>query len=304
MPVTFVFLVSSYQHPEQILRLVRLLRSACPSARLILRHDVRGCDLPLPALRAIDVEVTLSPFPIVWGDFSQTASLLEVMAGLVLEETDVVVHLSSSDYPIRPLAEFQSMLEASPATAFLSLDSENSSPDHVLQRYHRVSYTLPLLTARPGSVAGRSIRATARRLQRLPGCFLYPQPHGLPERFDRPRLRSIKQRGFSIHVGSEYFALRKTAVDQVLATARDTALCRLLARTYIPGEAFWHTALFNSELEVESRALHYIKWSPGAAHPSTLNATDFVEMSASSSYFARKFAPDDAILDLLDHKVL
>ena len=118
------------------------------------------------------------------------------------------------------------------------------------------------------------------------------------------RLRTPFDDGFSLTMGADQFALNGRALGALVRTVeRRPELVRYYYRTRHAAESFFHTVLLN-EAGITNRAeeLHYKIWR-SSAHPEYLTLADLPDMLSSGRWFARKFNPDDPVLDALDERL-
>jgi hypothetical protein len=65
-----VYLVCSHSNPDQVLRLVKLLRKGSGTSRVVIHHDEAVSHLDPASLVGLDGVHLLEPMPIEWGTFS------------------------------------------------------------------------------------------------------------------------------------------------------------------------------------------------------------------------------------------
>ena len=58
--------------------------------------------------------------------------------------------------------------------------------------------------------------------------------------------------------------------------------------------------LVNAALKIDRRNRRFEEWNGGGAHPQWLTSSELDTMFASGRHFARKFRPDDPVLDQID----
>lgn len=285
----FVYVVTSYTAPRQTERLVARLRRDSPDARIIVSHDRK---MPVPseeALTAVGAELWLTPSPISWGDVSYLESLLAVIARAGLAPDDWIVVLTGQDYPIRPLKQFESHLVESGADMLLEEPDDDPNLPQFLARYLVRSYRLPRWTDR------HRIRQV---MKHVPGWTMSREPRGLPPYLHRRRLRTPFDENLTLRKGSDLFALSGRAAA-ILGEAEPRIL-RYFRHTRIPSESYIHTVLRSDpRLRNSPGMLHYARWHD-SPHPVWLTVGDLPEMRGSGLWFARKFQPDDPVLDRLD----
>lgn len=282
------YVVLSHRDPDQVLRLVRTLRTAGP---VVLHHDDRHVRLDAAALRG--VERVLPPTPVAWGWASQLEALLRsVRHALARVDFDWLVVLSGQDYPIRPLADIDASLRAGAYDGYVegvpvaSPAWSRTAGDEFARRYfYRYRVVRP-----PGPALRRAV-AAARPL-----VTLRDMPWGT--------VLGVRGRGPGLPVrrGSDWLTLSRSAAE-ILADAAPN-LIRHYRRTVSPTESLPHTVLYaDPTLRLSGDTRRFSRWEPGALHPAVLGMDDLDAVLASGADFARKFE-DPRVLDALDRVVL
>jgi hypothetical protein len=194
------------------------------------------------------------------------------------------VLLSGQDYPVRPLPEIEATLAAADADAFVEalpvgpLRLRRGGIDEFARRYH---YRWARVRPRVGAVAARADPLV--QVRRLPsGTYA-----GVPA----PQRR--------VHHGSDWFTLRRRAVEAVAAAPGE----RRFARTIVPTEAFVQTVLANRpDLRLAPNRRYAPFAAPDDPSPRVLSFADLARALASGGDFARKFE-DVAVLEEIDRRV-
>lgn len=295
------YVVCSYTLPEQVVRLLRLLRDGSPGAILVSHHDDRRSELDAAALADLGVVRVLPPTPVTWGSYSQLDMVLRCMR-VVLEQPgcDWLVLLSGQDYPIRRVRDVEAFLAADGHDAFIERRELGWRPqvgrtDEWTGRYFRRWSTVrPRLVAPARAVAARSRGLV--ELRTLPSGTVVA---------GRPALRTPYAPGRSCFQGSDWFTLSRRCAE--LVCGADPSLLRHYRRTLVPTESFVHTVLHNEpSLRLSGDTRRFTRWdlSP-APRPRTLRTADLEAMLASGLDFARKFDErvDADVLDELDRRV-
>jgi len=287
--VKATYVVLSHQHPEQVLRLARTLRRGSPDCTIVLHHDDRRTRVDEAALRALNVERVLPSSPVSWGGPTQLDAFLRSLQSALRADFDWLTVLSGQDYPIRPLAEIERGWRESGVDGFVeSVPVEpppwsRASADEFARRYfYRYRQVRP-----PGRTLRRAVAATR------PLLALREMPWGT--------LLGVRRRGPGVPVrrGGDWLTLSRRAVEVVTGGG----LVNHYRRTVLPTESLPHTALHAAGLPLSGDTRRYTAWAPGAAHPAMLGPGDLDAILASGADFARKFAPDDPVLDELDRVV-
>lgn len=282
-----------------MLRLVSALREG-PETEVVVRHDQR-----LTALSREDVEdrggyMLEDGIDVRWGEFSYLRVLLGAFEwALERLQPDWIVVLSGQDYPLRPPADIEARLGATPADAFLT-----------------AAWELPI-AHRPEPPAEEFFLRYAYRHFRVPDwvpavptalrSLLYTRemPAGLGKRVGLRRARLPFGPARRCFVSSDWLTLSARAAKVVTETARrEHALMRHYRGSLIPSESFFATVLLNHpELEVapdDSRLISFA--GPGVPHPDVFTSADLGRLVDSGMDLARKFDEevDAEVLDALD----
>ena len=297
--MTIAYLVVSHHDPQQVLRLVRVLREG-PSSEVVVRHDLRSSWLDAVAVEDAGGRLLHDGMDIEWGSSSYLGVLLHGLEWVDSRlDADWTVVLSGQDYPLRPLAEVESFLANTRHDALLGsmwrLDtSRRPAPpaEDFFLRYLYAHYALP-------SALGR------RLLERAPRRLAYVRE--LPPLGTRLGVRCLRPPfgpSLRCHVSSDWVTLSRRALRAVIGFARrERRVMRHYRRTIIPTESFFATALMNEPgLRVGTEPHRYARFGRDKVHPDVLRGADLDELLASGAHFARKFdtAVDAEVLDELD----
>ena len=288
------YVVISHRQPEQVLRLIRTLRTGSPSSTVVLHHDDRFVALDSSALDG--VERVLPPTPVAWGWTSQLDMLLRCLRHtLERVEFEWLVVLSGQDYPLRPLADSERELREGAFDAYLETVPvappawSRAETDEFARRYfYRYRAVRP-----PGALTRRAVSAAR------PLLTLRDMPWGTA--------LGVRGRGPGVPVrrGSDWLTLSRRAVEAVVSAPPE--LVRHYRRTLSPTESLPHTVLAaDPTMRLSGDTRRFTAWASGAPNPSVLGIGDLDALRASGNDFARKFDPDvDArVLDALDRVVL
>ncbi len=288
--MTVVYVVISHRNPDQVVRLVRVLREG-PSSRVLVRHDPRGERLELKRIEAAGGEPLEDRIKMRWGGWSQLKLLLACLREAAeRHDPDWTLILSGQDYPLRPLADIEADLDASPADARLGSVRrvETRRPaagdDEFFLRCRYRHYARPrvLPSALPGSI--RPL-AYARDLPPLVG------------------VRRTVPAPLTFFASADWLTLGRAGMRAVLAGSQHRRLMRHFRRVAVPSESFFASVLLGDpSLIVERDDRRFASFAHGAAHPDTLTSKDYDRLLASGADFARKFE-DVAVLDAIDRRV-
>ena len=289
--MTVVYVVISHRNPEQVVRLVRVLREG-PSSRVLVRHDPRGEKLERERIEAAGGEPLEDRIKMRWGGWSQLRLILACLREAAeRHDPDWALILSGQDYPLRPLADIEAGLDASPADARLGSVRrvETRRPaagdDEFFLRCRYRHYARPRVF--PSALLPGSLRplAYARDLPPLIG------------------VRRTVPAPLTFFASADWLTLGRGGIRAVLAASRHRRLMRHFRRVAIPSESFFASVLLGDpSLIVEQDNRRFASFAPGAAHPDTLTSKDYDRLLASGADFARKFdvTSDSRVLDMLD----
>jgi hypothetical protein len=299
--MTLAYVVVSYKNPEQVLRLVSVLREG-PGAEVVVRHDQRSTPLARTDVEDRGGHMLEDGIEVAWGDFSYLRVLLGALEwSLERLDPDWILLLSGQDYPLRPLAEIEARLGAADEDAFLTsawelpTDRRPEPPaEEFFLRYAYRHYRVPTWTPR----APRALRDLVYTRQ---------LPLGLGKRVGLRRRRLPFGPARPCFVSGDWPTLSARAARVATGTARrEPALMRTYRRSVIPSESFFATALLNEpELNVAREDRRLISFAgPDVPHPEVLTSADLGRLLDSGLDFARKFDEelDSEVLDALDER--
>ena len=279
------FLVLSHRDPGQVLRLIRALREG-DRAAVAVRHDQRRSTLGADDVEAAGGSLITDGHEVGWGDLAYVRMILDALEATARATgADWVVTVSGQDYPLRPIGELEYHLAASQHQALLAdswwldLDAAPAPPrDEFFRRYRYRHYPMA--------------RGPARLIGRALGRLAYQRsmPAGSPDLLGLRPPRHPFGPGLRCHVSSDWLMVDRRAIESLVRFARDNgAAMRHYARTAMPSESFFATALASDPAISVSHAPRAIRFQPGAAHPDTYGEEDVPDLLASGAYLARKF---------------
>jgi hypothetical protein len=297
------YLVTSHRLPEQVLRLVTLLRRGSPQATILVHHNDVECTVDRAALAAVGADLVEPPTPVQWGEFSQVAMLLRCIRRLLAETRfEWMVLLSGQDYPIRPLDQVERELGTRGFDAYIEMfrcerPASYADYDEFASRYHYRWHVVP-----------HALRGPALRL--APHVQPFVRARTLPAgvRIGVPALRSPFGAGLVCHYGPDWFTLSRRAAEAVERFAADRPdVVRHFRHTLYPSESFVHTILAGEPgLTLAGGHHRYLVYgSASDTGPRVLRRDDLDAILSSQASFARKFdqTVDASILDELDSRV-
>lgn len=287
------YLITAYDNPAHLHRLVRAIvtRNSAAYVHVDAKYDIA----PFVQTSTERVHFVAPRVAVYWGEFTMVEAVLRLIASALsaAERYDYLVLISGTDYPIRPIAQFEAFLAANAGTQFINIvkmpDEEVSKPLTRL-RYYKVLSGHPL--AVPLKVARRALIRS-----------------GL---LSEQRSYEAALQGRQPYAGSTWWALTREACEYVLEfVARESAFVRFYRNTWFPDEGMIHTIVGNSPFAQRMRRnFTYTDWTARGPHPEPINVAHvrrFIEQPDLTSddrygpgeiFFARKFS--DATAPLVD----
>jgi hypothetical protein len=312
-----VFFITSYRSPDQLLRLVRVLRKSEPESPIVIHHDRWKSDIDLgPFEQYPDVHVLTSEEPIEWGDLSLDLARWRVFRWIMTNlDADWVILLSEQDYPIKPLGALRTKLASNKVDAYIEGQPIDALENEELRAHCEIRYlyqfaTLPTVKAASRLPAGlkqvgyKSRNAVAyglNRYQRLLFVDLRPRELQLPSRIGRRVKNPPFGESFPCWYHDPWFSISREAMEYLVGFVDSHPdLIKYYGRTVVPLESVSGTIICNNpDLRVENESLHETRWSNAASgRPDVYRLADLAFLQSSSAVFARKF--DQGSSDLMD----
>jgi hypothetical protein len=304
------YIISAYQYPFQLIRLVRALNS--PNAIFLVHVDKKtnSADYArmLNGLRDLSNVTFMRRQKCYWGEFGHVRATLTGMAELIDKRVDFdyVVLLTGQDYPIKPVAYIEQCLRDSGGQQFIEYDLISDDAQQ------RRSTTYPKTGKRA------TFYAEHWHIRLFDKHFWLPR-HNRQLKWSRKSLiGSIARlffenpelpRHYQIFVGSSYWCLTRNCVIYVNSFVRENPnFVSFFNHVFIPDEIFFQTIILNSPFKdsVVNDNLRCIDWSEGGNSPRVWRKHDVEILKRSKALIARKFdhTVDAEILDLIDNQLL
>lgn len=300
------FIILSHSDPHQLRRLVTTLNWVFDHPPVACHHDTSQTAVDTTMFPA-NVYFVDPPLRTGWGKFSIVEAglaALELLYGRA--NPDWFTLLSAADYPIARAADVRAHLDASGADALIDFRETGMSKDEAAATFGPRNPTLGHLEASNNSqmIARRykGAQIWVPLIRRQPRLRLGRHTFNLP--FDTPfHPFNI---GYRCYYGDQWFTGSKRAAAALLnPTPEDLRLQSYLRRRAVPDECYYQSVLCNRPgLVLQRETRRYARWNGGGAHPSSLGCSDFDVLASSGAHFARKFLPDDPILDRIDKEIL
>jgi hypothetical protein len=282
--ISIAYIVSAYQLPEQLGRLVHSLDTAGSSFLLHVdkKADANVFRNVFAGLGHLSNTYFLKRHTCYWGGFGHVAATLEGIRTLLKLRIpfDYLVLLTGQDYPIKSNGYISRFLGRHYRMYFVD---HIPLPHHDWENSGKDREQLWLL------------RVLHRHVRILPPCGL---------------LRRRVPTDMSLFGGSSYWCITRQCAEYIHAfVAEHPDYARFFKYVDVPDELFFQTILINSPLRdtIVNDDLRHIVWrDPSAGSPAVLTEVDFAGLASSSKLFARKFDTrvDKRVLDRIDGELL
>jgi hypothetical protein len=302
------YFIQNHLPPPAARRLVRTIQRSSPQSFILVGHDEFAGHCTASELRqAIDADVFAFREPARRGYFSLLQPYPDAVDWLAERgiDYDWLVYLSAQDYPVRPLRDFEALLETTRHDGFLRFwDAADPVNPWGRRRQGVVRYYYQYSDAPAWSrPALRLLRAGNGWQPFIHFHLTYGPRVGVRRRRQRPFNET-----FRCYAGTQWTVLRRACTEYVAERVRsEDALIQWFRRTVCPDEAVAQTLLVNSgEFELANDDLRYVDMSDSrSGRPRTLTAKDLPAITCGRYYFARKFdaGTESQVLDVLDARI-
>lgn len=317
-PVRVCYYLQSHTLPDQVARLVGLIKEGSPGSVVLISHDAAGPPLDIAALEALPgVHVFTESGG--YGDFSHLDRYFAAIDWLDEQgiEYDWLENITGQDYPLLSIPEFEQVLARSPVDGYLLYapvfpqDTPDADPG--------ASGYFTLCAPHDAAVRylyrhwrlGRPTPAKQKWLRPLMAINLVQPWFRLSLAFSTigvRRRRTPFGPDFPCYGGWFFCTLSAPCVRYVREFARDHPdVVAFFRSTLAPEEAFLQTVLVNSgKFRFHPDAMRYIDLTNSRNnHSNVLGVDDLPAMLGSGAHWARKFDPrrDADVLDALDDRV-
>lgn len=295
------YVVLTHRGPEQTSRLVAAIRSSSPRSHVFVVHDDRR--FPVPSIADPRVHVRAHGQATDWGSWSLVLVTLKALAwARSVANPDMFVFVSGQDYPVRPLAEWESaflakggwMGDAHPLSYRQYWGPRHGRGDRDLRRYLYRWVDAPW--ARGAWLPGRLRRAFVQvrngTFQALAPLIQYDDlERGRGACIGFRRLRNPFSSERPCYKGSQWFAVDRATLKRMLRqTHHKGELWSAFRHSIIPDEGFIQTALAWEALPQDGPQLTYCDWSwaDQPDSPKDLELSDLPAILESGAPFCRK----------------
>lgn len=301
------YFIQSHINPEQIYRLIDIIKKSSHKAQVVVSHNFSCCELDVTTLHNSGVQVLTGKGG--RGDFVLLQSYLDGIKWLIDNQIkyDWLIYLSGQDYPIKPISNIENFLVETNYDGFIEYFNIFSSESHwsikeatsrYLFRYKKINF----LTKLPDWV---------KELLTPIKIINYLQPFvriNLAYDMLGVRALSLLIKDFVFYGGSFFTTLSRKCVEYLHQFCQShPEVVEYYKGVCVADESFVQTILVNSGLfnlcNDNKRYYDFSKSRNG--RPATLTTNDYNAIMQSDAHFARKFdiCKDSRILDLLDKEI-
>jgi len=318
-PIQTCYYMQTHSRPEQIERLVRLIKEGSPSSTVLIDHDASVASLDTRIFRPMSGVHVINGSG-GYGDFSHLDRYFTAVDWLDSRGVDFdwFQNLTGQDYPLRPIGDIEQALLYGGYDGYLQyapVFPERTPPNVDWGAGPEYRLASQFDTTMRIDYAHRFVGRPTLTKQRLLRPFMvanWMQPWvrvclGYSTVGIR-RKDTIFNDDFICYGGSFYCALSATCVRYARDFARaNPDIVKFFRAVCGPEELFLQTALVNSgKFRLACSGTHYIDFSNSHYnHPKTFAVTDLEVLLSSGAHWARKFNSDydSRILDALDQHV-
>lgn len=318
-PIRVCYYMQTHTRPPQIARLVELIKEGSPDSVVLISHDPAGLALDTTRLETLPgVHVLTGQGG--YGDFSHLDRYFAAVDWLDAHgvEFDWLENMTGQDYPLRPIADIESVLAHRDVDGYLQyapVFPERTPPHADWGAGPEFRLCSPFDTALRFDYrhrrVGRPSLAKQRWLRPLMLLNLVQPWFCVSLAFSTigtRRRNTIFTENFICYGGSFFCTLSAACVHYARDFARDNPDMVAYFRTIpAPDEVFLQTVLVNSgKFRLMPDGKRYFDFSKSRNnHPRVLGVADLEKMLASGAHWARKFDTtyDEEVLDILDRHV-
>jgi len=309
--MTICYLIQTYKNPEQIYRLVKLIKKTTSNSFIVVSHNFNSCNLNVNLLRKLQNVEVIPNNGVMMGSFAILQGFFDAIAWLLNQKIkfDWLINLSGQDYPTQPLYKVEDFLANTDYDGFVEyydVYSKQSpwSKKIVNTRYlYSYKHFKEYLSPRQKYML-RPIKHIVNNCQpfvRLD--YSYGLIVGMKNFYH------LFNKNFTCYGGSFFATISQVCAKYLYNFVRDhPRVLDYYKKTFIPEESFIQTVLVNSkQFNLYNSNFRYTDFTASRhGHPRILTTKDFSSLTQANIHFARKFDMnvDSIILDKLDRIIL
>jgi hypothetical protein len=300
-----VYFIQSHKNPEQICRLIRVIKESSPDSLVLISHDFSCSNLDLTSLQQFSgIELIARNKSARRGDDSVFRIYLDGINWLYEHNCnfDWVICLSGQDYPTQPIPKIEAFLATTKYDGFLKyweVLTEQSpwSQEAGRKRFFAQYVSLPQWSKWWLRKVSR-IEPFIPRLQiQWRFALIGLEAKSVPFNDD-----------FKCYGGWYWNTLSRKCIDFLSNYLEENPdLWKFYQRTLAPEESLIATVLLNSnQFNICNDCLRYLDFpSELFGYAQSLTEKDYDKIVGGNYHFARKIEPksDNKLLDLLDELI-
>jgi hypothetical protein len=305
------YLIQSHKNPQQIYRLVNVIKKSSPDSYVLITHNYDSCHLdttPLENLSGVQVisnKVTLGDLAIINAYLNSIQWLFDNNI-----EFDWLVNLSGQDYPTQPLTKMEKLLSETSYDGFVeyfpAISPNSENPWGARKGHERYFYHYRTLRSKLPTWQRILLKPIKEVINNSQPFIRIECSYGLKVGLKNHQHPFTEN--FVCYGGSYWFAISRKCVEFLKdSPTKYPELFDYYEKTYIPDESIFQTLLVNNPLfnlcNINDRYVDYANSRHG--HPRVLTSEDFPALTNENINFARKFdmTLDSKVLDLLDERI-
>ncbi|KYC39249.1 N-acetylglucosaminyltransferase [Scytonema hofmannii PCC 7110] len=304
------YLIQTHKNPEQIYRLVKVIKQLSPDSYVLISHNYYTCDLDrIPIQNLPNVEVIISN-KIQRYDFSILQAYFNAIDWLFQHNIkfDWLVNLTGQDYPTQPLPKIENFLAQTKYDGFLEYFDVFSpqSPWGLKTGCDRYCYQYLLShvqLSREQKILFKLVKNFINYFQNIVKIDVSPVLMIACQSEISPFNEQFKCYGGSYFTTLSWKCIRYLH-DLFIKSSK---IISYYKNTLLPEESLIQTLLVNSnKFNLCDRNCRYINFKKSRhGHPHLLTLQDYPFLIQEDMHFARKFdiAKNSQILDLLDKRI-
>jgi hypothetical protein len=299
------YFIQSHQNPEQICRLVQVIKKSSPNSQVLINHDFSSSHLDLTSTSKFsEIDIIKRKKAAGRGNSSILKIYLNAINWLFNHnsEFDWLICLSGQDYPTQPISEIEHYLSLTEYDGFIRY-CDLFSEESVWNKKNRKRYFAQYIHLPESS--NWLLKKFSSRIKRATP-ILVDYKRSL---IGMETKNHFFNNNFRCYRGWYWNTLSKKCVKFLRDYLRETPeLLRYYTRTIAPEESIIQSVLINSKrfnfCNDDKRYYDYPPELEGYAR--VLTVADYSKITNGEFHFARKFdsEQDSKILDMLDTKVL
>lgn len=305
------YLIQTYKNPEQIYRLVRLIKSTTSNSVIVISHNFTSCNLNIKLLKKLQNVEVIPNNGVMMGSFAILQGFIDAIGWLFDQKIhfDWLINLTGQDYPTQPLYRVEKLLSNTGYDGFVEYYDVYSKQSPwsrriVNTRYlYRYKHFKEYLSPQQKYML-RPIKHIVNNCQpfvRLD--YSYGLIVGMKNFYH------LFDKHFTCYGGSFFTTIsRKCAIYLYKFVSENARVLDYYQKTFIPEESLIQTVLVNSKkFNLCNNNYRYTDFTGSRhGHPRILTSKDFPALTQDNTHFARKFDMniDSTVLDKLDRRIL